>query len=101
MSATAPHPHAARRAVHIEISDEDKAALWAMSLDQRIAAMWAGQLTHGQLLEWTHARPDQIPNLGGEFAWLMMFTPEWAEAADHHRNNVVQLPQRSQTRAAA
>ena len=42
MSATAPHPHAARRAVHIEISDEDKAALWAMSLDERIAAMWAG-----------------------------------------------------------
>jgi hypothetical protein len=77
MSATAPHPRAARRAVHIEISDEDKAALWAMSFDHRIAAMWAGQLTHGQLLEWTHARPDQIPNLGGEFAWLMMFTPEW------------------------
>jgi hypothetical protein len=101
MTATTPHPHAARRAVHIKTSDEDKAALWAMSLDQRIAAMWAGQLSHGQLLEWTHRRPDQIPSLGGELAWLVMFTPEWADAADRHRSNVVHLPQRSETRAAA
>jgi hypothetical protein len=101
MSATAPHPNAARRAVHIEISDEDKAALWAMSLDQRITAMWAGQLSHGQLLEWTHAHPDQVPSLGGEIAWLMMFTPEWAEAAEQHRNKVVHLPERIQARAAA
>ena len=101
MSATAPHPHAARRAIHIEISDEDKTALWVMSLDERIAAMWAGQLSHGPLLEWTHARPDQIPSLGGEFAWLVMFTPEWADAADQHRNNVVRLPEWSQARVAA
>lgn len=101
MSTTAPHPFAARRAVHIEISAEDKAALWAMSRDQRITAMWAGELTHGQLLEWTHLHPDQIPSLGGELAWLMMFTPEFAEAADQHRSNVVHLPERSQVRAAA
>jgi hypothetical protein len=101
MSATAPHPYAARHAVHIELSDEDKAALWAMSLDQRITAMWAGELSHGQLLEWTHVRPDQVPSLGGEIAWLMMFTPEFADAAEQHRNNVVRLPERSQARAAA
>jgi len=101
MSTTAPHPHAARNAVHIEISEQDKAALWAMSLDERVTAMWAGALTHGQLLEWTHARPDQIPSLGGELAWLMMFTPEFTEAADQHRSNVVHLPERSQVRAAA
>lgn len=101
MSTTAPHPQAAHRAVHIGISGEDKDALWALTREQRIAAMWAGQLSHGQLLEWTHARPDQIPSLGGELAWLMMFTPEFAEAAERHRNNVVQLPERSQARAAA
>jgi hypothetical protein len=101
MTAPAPRLHAARRAVHIEISNEAKDALWAMSLDQRITAMWAGQLSHGQLLEWTHVRPDQIPNLGGEIAWLMMFTPEFAEAAEQHRNNVVHLPERNHARAAA
>ena len=70
-------------------------------IEERVAAMWAGELTHGQLLEWTRGRPDQIPSLGGEFAWLMMFTPEFAEAAEQHRNNVVQLRERSQARAAA
>lgn len=101
MSTTAPHRYAARHAVHIEISEEDKAALWAMSLDERVTAMWVGALSHGQLLEWTHTRPDQIPSLGGELAWLMMFTPEFTEAADQHRSSVVHLPERSQVRAAA
>lgn len=80
------------------------AALWAMSVQQRIDAMWAGQLSLSQLTEWSGRRPSQVPLLDGELAYLMMYTPEWAEPAEpaeRQRDNVVHLSERGEHRAAA
>ena len=60
--------------------DEDLRALWAMTAAQRVAAMWRGQLTRRQLSKWTSRAPHEVPLLGGEFAWIVIRTPEWAEA---------------------
>ena len=62
-------------------SDESR-ALWAMSRSERIAAMWRSQLTTRQLSQWSSRTPHEVPLLGGEFAWIAMRTPEWAEATD-------------------
>lgn len=59
--------------------DEQLQALWAMTAAQRVAAMWRGQLTRYQLSKWTSRAPHEVPLLGGEFAWIAMRTPEWAE----------------------
>ncbi len=53
--------------------------LWRMTAAQRERAMWAGELTLSQLTEWTRQRPDEVPRLHGELAWITMTTPEWAE----------------------
>ena len=97
MTATTPHPHAARRAVHIQLSEEDKAVLWAMTVEQRDHRD-VGRRAAATANSWNGLKPapTKFPSLGGEFAWLMMFTPEFADAAEQHRNNVVQLPERSQ-----
>ena len=63
-------------------SDRD---LWRMSRDERIRAMWAGELTLAQLCEWSSRRPSEVPRIGTEFAWIAMRTPEWAEAEDRAR----------------
>jgi len=76
-------------------------ALWAMTRQQRIDAMWAGRLSLSQLCEWSSRCPTQIPILGGEFAWIVMRTPEWAETAEPPRDNVIHLPEREDRRAAA
>jgi hypothetical protein len=65
---------------------EEYRALWAMTRAERTAAMWRGQLTRRQLSKWSSRAPHEVPLLGGEFAWIAMRTPEWAEAADHARN---------------
>lgn len=57
--------------------------LWAMSPAQRVAAMWRGELTRRQLSKWTSGAQHEVPLLGGEFAWIAMWTPEWAEASQH------------------
>jgi hypothetical protein len=101
MTATAPHDHQLSPAFRLDPTEPERSALWAMNRAQRIAAMWAGQLSHGQLLAWTRSRPNEIPLLAGEFAWLVMLTPEWAESRDSNRDNVIHLPQRSHNRAAA
>jgi hypothetical protein len=59
--------------------------LWAMTPAQRVAAMWRSELTVRQLCQWSSRAPREIPLLGGEFAWIAMHTPEWAEAADDAR----------------
>ncbi|MDQ2894894.1 MAG: hypothetical protein M3Y09_04520 [Actinomycetota bacterium] len=62
--------------------------LWAMTRDERIAAMWRGELTTRQLCQWSSRAQHEIPLLGNEFAWIAMRTPEWAEASNmldaHH-----------------
>jgi hypothetical protein len=76
-------------------------ALWAMSSTERVAAMWRGELTLYQLSRWSSGAQDEVPLLGGEFAWIVMRTPEWAEAADDLADNVIYLTERQDDRAAA
>jgi hypothetical protein len=57
-------------------------ALWAMTRDERIAAMWRGELTTRQLCQWSSRAQHEIPLPGGEFAWIAMRTPDWAEGFD-------------------
>ena len=73
---------------------EQREALWALSPEQRVAAMWRGELTFFQLCEWSALRPAEVPRIAtdltpsgepGEFAWIVMSTPEWAEAAERSR----------------
>jgi hypothetical protein len=64
-----------------DLSDEHR-ALWAMTRDERIAAMWRGELHTRQLCQWSSRAQHEVPLLGGEFAWIVMRTPEWAEGND-------------------
>ena len=53
------------------------------------------------LSRWSSHAQDEVPLLGGEFAWIVMRTPEWAEAADDLSDNVIYLTERQGDRAAA
>jgi hypothetical protein len=59
-------------------------ALWAMTRDEPIAAMWQGELTTRQLCQRSSRAQHEVPLLGGEFAGIVMRTPEWAEASNEH-----------------
>ena len=76
-------------------------ALWAMSPADRVAAMWRGELTLFQLTRWSSRAPHEVPLLGGEFAYIVMQTPEWAESADAVSDNVSYPRERQDDRAAA
>jgi hypothetical protein len=76
-------------------------ALWAMSATERVEAMWRGDLTLYQLSRWSSRAQHEVPLLGGEFAWIVMRTPEWAEGADDLSENVIYLTERQDDRAAA
>jgi hypothetical protein len=65
-----------------EQRERQSEALWRMSPMERERAMWAGELSGRQLCEWSARRPHEVPKLGGEFAWIVMTTPEWAEARE-------------------
>ena len=54
--------------------------LWALSPDERAAAMYAGELSLNECSAWARRYPDQIPTLNGEFWFLAIKTPE---VADH------------------
>jgi hypothetical protein len=56
-------------------------ALWAMTRAERIGAMWSSELTLRQLCQWSSRAQREVPILAGEFAWIVMRTPEWAEAS--------------------
>ena len=70
-----------------ELQDElDR--LWAMSVDERIAAMRSNRLTYHQLCAWSARQPDEVPRLltgdgdlfgGGEFEWLARYMSELAD----------------------
>jgi len=53
-----------------------------MTRDQRIAAMWRGELSTRQLCQWSSRAQHEIPLLGGEFAWIVIRTPDWAEPSN-------------------
>jgi hypothetical protein len=61
---------------------EELHTLWAMTRAERITAMWRSELTLRQLCQWSSRAQHEVPLLGGEFAWIAMRTPEWAEAAN-------------------
>jgi hypothetical protein len=65
-------------------ASEEYAALWAMTRTERIAAMWRSELTPRQLCRWSSRAQHEVPILGGEFAWIVMHTPEWAEASNEY-----------------
>jgi hypothetical protein len=62
---------------------EERAAsadLWAMTPEQRVGAMWGGRLSLLQLTEWSRRTPREVPLLNGEFAYIVIRTPEWLDA---------------------
>jgi hypothetical protein len=63
-----------------ESKREASQALWAMSADQRVAAMRRGELTRNQLYEWARNAPKEVPLLNGEFEFIAALTPEVTEA---------------------
>jgi hypothetical protein len=96
--------HRAALALNIPIDDareQQLDALWAMSSTERVAAMWRADLTLYQLSRWSSRAQDEVPLLGGEFAWIVMRTPEWDEPHVERDTNVVQLPQRRRNDRAA
>jgi hypothetical protein len=60
-------------------------ALWAMTRDERIAAMWRGDLSLRQLCQWSSRAQPEVPLLGGEFAWIVMSTPDWGRSQQPSR----------------
>jgi len=61
------------------------AALWAMTPQQRIAAMWRGELSILQLTEWSRRAPQEVPTINGEFVYVVMTLVDWLEACDQPR----------------
>ena len=65
-----------------------KQRLMALTVDERVAAMRAGQLSYRELCHWSAARPDEVPRLvtgeggGGEFEWIAALMPEIAESSE-------------------
>ena len=74
--------------------EERKQRLMALSAEERVVAMRAGELSYRELCHWSAVRPDEVPRLttgdsaGGEFEWLAAFIPEIAEARDQPRTPV-------------
>lgn len=101
MSATPLTAAALPAALTLDNSRAAIDAVWSMTAHERVEAMWAGRLTLSQLCVWSSRRPSEVPRLGGEFAWIAIRTPEWADAVDLHPGTVIHLPQRRQHRAAA
>ena len=53
------------------------ARLWRMSADERVTAMWRGELSLPECLAWSARHPDQVPLIGSELAYIAMHTPDW------------------------
>jgi hypothetical protein len=53
------------------------AHLWRMSRAERVAAMWRGELSLAECQAWSRRRPDEVPRIGREFAYIVMRTPDW------------------------
>jgi hypothetical protein len=58
------------------------AALWRLTPEQRVAAMWRGELSLTQLAEWSRRAPREVPHINSEFAWIVISTADWIEASD-------------------
>ena len=40
--------------------------------------MWRGELSLAECLRWSARYPDEVPLIDGEFAYIVMATPEWS-----------------------
>jgi hypothetical protein len=66
----------------LERQREHLAPVWAMTVEQRIAAMRRGELTMTQLTRWASRYPNQVPTINSEFEFIAALTPEIAEGAE-------------------
>jgi hypothetical protein len=79
-ASTAPADAMRRALAPTPASGDELAALWAMTAAERVEAMWRGELSLAQLCKWSSRRPDEVPLISGEFAWIVIRTPAWADA---------------------
>jgi len=56
--------------------------LWKMTAEERATAMYDGELTMSQCLEWARRAPEQVPRIGHEFWFIAIHSPEVAEAGE-------------------
>ena len=80
--AVDPHAHPdlwSFSEARLERQREHLAPVWAMTVEQRIAAMRRGELTMTQLTRWAARYPEQVPTINGEFEFIAALTPEIAE----------------------
>jgi|AntDryMetagUQ889_1029465.scaffolds.fasta_scaffold12369_3 hypothetical protein len=61
---------------------EELEELWALTHDERVAAMYAGELTQRQCFAWARRAPADVPLLEGEFWFIAITTPEVCEASE-------------------
>jgi len=50
-----------------------------MTAEQRVAAMYAGELSLADCLAWAARFPQEPPTINGEWAFIAIRTPEVAE----------------------
>jgi hypothetical protein len=77
--ATGPAPRILRLLDATPLTPAQERELWSVQLPDRIQAMYAGRLSLAQLTHWSSLRPDQIPRIAGEFAYLAIREPDWCE----------------------
>ena len=78
---TASSPVVLRLLDTTPLTSAQEQALWRMSVRERVAAMYGGRLSLAELTAWSGRRPDQVPLIGGELAYLAMREPAWCEPA--------------------
>jgi hypothetical protein len=86
---------------HHPTTDKRSPSPIALTIEERINAMWARELTLSQLCEWSSRWASRVPRLGREFARIVMRISERDEVDDEQRNNVIRLLERSEQRATA
>ena len=64
-----------QRSSRSERRAERLAVVERMSADERVAAMYRGELSYDQLAHWAAQRPHEVPKLNGEF-WFIAITCE-------------------------
>ena len=64
--------------------EEDKRRLWAMTRDERVRAMRAGELSLRLCLHWANRAPHEVPLLENEWEFIAISTPEIAEVDQSH-----------------
>lgn len=68
-------------------TDEELHELWTMTPAERAEAMYGRRLSLPQLIAWGRRRPEEVPLIGGEFAWLVMRDPVWCEPTPRSEGN--------------